>query len=131
MAVAMQVAEVNKTLGSAFRMNQCGNVIVLDGDNSYFVNKGTGRKTKIYQENGQFVFNIWTKAPGRDMESERGTYRRDSSGDRTQLRTGRDIDGDKGHLRTRQPVRTSNRFEVLGEGDDMDMDFMGQEKGRR
>ena len=54
----MQVAEVNKTLGSAFRMSQCGNVNVLDGGNAYFSNKATGKKTKIYQENGQFVFNV-------------------------------------------------------------------------
>ena len=35
--VAMQVADVNKTLGSAFRMNQCGIKIVLDGVKSYFL----------------------------------------------------------------------------------------------
>ena len=58
----MQVAEVNKTLGSAFRMNQCGNKIVLDGDNSYFVNKKTGKTTKVHQERGQYVFYIWVRA---------------------------------------------------------------------
>ena len=60
--IAMQVAEVNKTLGSAFRMNQCGNKIVLDGDNSYFVNKKTGKITKVHQEKGQYVFYIWVRA---------------------------------------------------------------------
>ena len=75
-AVAMQIAEVNKTLGSAFRMNQCGNVIVLDGHNSYFVNKNTGKRTKIMQENGQYVFNIWTKAPSREIDATKGNVRR-------------------------------------------------------
>ena len=105
-AVAMQIAEVNKTLGSAFRMNQCGNVIVLDGENSYFVNKATGKKTRMYQENGQFVFNIWTKAPGKDVDNERGVTRR-------------------------VPVKIKNRFEALGENDDVAMDFIGQDKGRK
>ena len=68
-AVAMQIAEVNKTLGSAFRMN-------------------------------------WTKVPGKDVENERGISRR-------------------------TPLKTKSRFEALGESDDMEMDFIGQDKGRK
>jgi hypothetical protein len=60
--VAMQVADVNKTLGSAFRMNQCGMVIVIDGDDSYFRDSRTGKITKVKMENGQYVFDIWVKA---------------------------------------------------------------------
>ena len=70
------------------------------------MNKATGKKTRIYQENGQFVFNIWTKAPGKDVDNERGVTRR-------------------------VPVKIKNRFEALGEDDDVAMDFIGQDKGRK
>ena len=47
-------------------MNQGGNVIVLDGDRSYMVNKKTHHKTRIKYEDGQYVLYIW--APGKSRE---------------------------------------------------------------
>ena len=70
MQVAMQVADVNKTLGSAFRMNQCGIKIVLDGVKSYFLDTKTGKVTKINVENGQYTFNIWVKADDKEKDME-------------------------------------------------------------
>ena len=34
---------------------------MLDGEESYIENKMTGKKTKIYLENGQYVFYMWVK----------------------------------------------------------------------
>ena len=47
-------------------MNQGGNVVVLDGNRSYMVNKKTRQKTRIKYEDGQYVFYIW--APGKKKE---------------------------------------------------------------
>jgi hypothetical protein len=44
-------------------MNQGGNMVVLDGKNSYMVNKRTGIKTPIREENGQFAMYIWVRDP--------------------------------------------------------------------
>ena len=49
----MQCADVKKTLGSAHRMNQNGNVAVLDGTSRFTVNKGTNKVTLIEYVNGQ------------------------------------------------------------------------------
>ena len=42
-SMAMQCADVTKTLGSVYRMNQGGNAIILDGSNSYMVQKKSGK----------------------------------------------------------------------------------------
>ena len=65
-SLRVQCADVKKTLGSVHRMNQGGNVVVLDGDRSYMVNKRTHQKTRIKCEDGQYVIYIW--APGRNKE---------------------------------------------------------------
>ena len=57
--MAMQATDVKRTLGSVYRMNQAGNMVVLDGNNSYMVHKQSGKRTKIAEENGQFVFYLW------------------------------------------------------------------------
>ena len=44
--MAMQVADVNKPLGSVYRMNQAGNKVVFDGEWSYVENKKSGRTKK-------------------------------------------------------------------------------------
>ena len=59
----MQVAEVKKVLGSAREMVEAGNRIVLDRDKSgrscsYLEHKATGKKTKIYERNGNFQFEL-------------------------------------------------------------------------
>jgi hypothetical protein len=67
----MQCADVKKTLGSVHRMNQGGNVVVLDGHNSYLMNKATGRKTRIGYEDGQYVMYLWVKSDGATKDDTR------------------------------------------------------------
>jgi hypothetical protein len=62
-SMSVQCAEVKRTLGSVYRMNQGGNMVILDGKNSYMVNKKTGARTPIREENGQFAMYIWVKDP--------------------------------------------------------------------
>ena len=41
----MQVADVKKVLMSTHKMNETGLKVILDGENSFFVEKGTGEST--------------------------------------------------------------------------------------
>ena len=59
----MNVADVKKTLASAFQIVAAGNKVVLDVDYSYIVDKQTGEKTTINIENGEFNFDLWVPAP--------------------------------------------------------------------
>ena len=43
-------------------MNRTGNKVVLDGQDSYLVNKKTGRRIQIHIEGNQYVFYLWVKA---------------------------------------------------------------------
>eukprot|EP00959_Pyramimonas_sp_CCMP1952_P041154 860794-Pyramimonas_sp.AAC.1 len=59
----IQVAEVNKVLGSVREMVNAGNRVVFDkdlngGSLSHIMNKATGKCTTIYEKNGTFQFNI-------------------------------------------------------------------------
>ena len=96
-SMCMQVADVKKTLGSAYRMNQGGNKIVLDGEDSYLVNKVTGKKTQVMLEDGQYVFYLWVKKEGKEVASVEP-----------------------------KPVVTRNRYSVLYE-DDQEQGFMRQD----
>jgi hypothetical protein len=60
-SMAVQCADVTKTLGSVYRMNQGGNAVVFDGNDGCVINKKTKRITPIKQENGQFVMYVWVK----------------------------------------------------------------------
>ena len=63
MNMIMNVADVKKTLASAYQMCQAGNKIILDSEHSYIVNKATGNKTTIQVNNGEFQFDLWVPAP--------------------------------------------------------------------
>ena len=63
MNLIMNVADVKKTLASAFQIVAAGNKVVLDIDHSYIVDKATGEKTIITVENGEFNFDLWVPAP--------------------------------------------------------------------
>ena len=63
MNLIMNVADVKKTLASAFQIVAAGNKVVLDIDYSYIVDKTTGQKTTINIENGEFNFDLWVPAP--------------------------------------------------------------------
>ena len=85
-AMAMQVTDVKRTLGSVYRMNQAGNRVVLDGDESYMVHKDSGIVTPITIDNGKFIFNIWVKSKDEskkeDEEGRSREERRKSSANR-------------------------------------------------
>ena len=59
--VAAQVADVRNNLGSAYRMCQAGNRVILDEDGSYIENKKTGKRIKVKMEKGAFEFDLWVK----------------------------------------------------------------------
>ena len=69
-SMKMQRAEVKKVLGSVHKMNQGGNVVVLDGERSYMQNKKTGQKTRIGYEEGQYVMYLWVPAAKGTVKSE-------------------------------------------------------------
>ena len=59
----IQIADVNKVLGSAREMVEAGNRVVLDRDSngrdcSYIEHKSTGRKTTVREVNGAFQFQV-------------------------------------------------------------------------
>ena len=63
MTMPIQVAEVNKVLGSVREMVEAGNRAVLDRDNegrpcSYVLHKASGHKTAIHERNGTFQFDL-------------------------------------------------------------------------
>ena len=64
--MTMQCADVKKTLASVHKMNQNGNVVILDGKSSVMIHKPAGKVTPIMYEHGQFYFNIWVKSDGQE-----------------------------------------------------------------
>ena len=97
-SLKMQCADVRKTLGSVHKMNQGGNVVVLDGNQSYMVNKKTMQKTRIQYEDGQYVFSIWVPSKRSEVPAAEKT------------------------------VLQGNRYSVLAmEEEESDMDFIGQD----
>ena len=58
----IQIADVKKVLMSTHRMNETGLKVVLDGENSFFVEKSSGKSTPIKYENGRYFFDIWVPA---------------------------------------------------------------------
>ena len=63
MNLVMNVADVQKTLASAFQIVNAGNKVILDSEYSYIVNKATGEKTDVTVENGEFIFDLWVPSP--------------------------------------------------------------------
>ena len=63
MNMIMNVADVKKTLASAYQIVDAGNTVVLDREYSYIVDKLTGEKTTVKVENGEFIFDLWVPAP--------------------------------------------------------------------
>ena len=105
--VAMQVTDVNKTLGSVYRMNQCGNAVMLDGNDSYVLDKKSGKKTQIILDNGQFVFYLWVR-----KQKDDGIH--DAKGEPS-----------------KNAWKKGNRFAGLSEddeNDDMELGFIRQER---
>ena len=74
-SMPIQVAEVNKVLGSVREMVNAGNRVVFDQDSngksiSHVEHKATGKRTAIYERNGTFQFTIVVpKGPGESSSS--------------------------------------------------------------
>eukprot|EP00973_Karenia_brevis_P096202 12431137-Karenia_brevis.AAC.1 len=60
-----QVCPVTKALGSVSKMVKNGHRVVFDdpdtGEGSYILDRRTGRRTYLRQENGVFVLDVWVK----------------------------------------------------------------------
>ena len=52
-----------KGLFSVEKMNECGHVVVFDGDDSYIVHKKTGEVNRLRREGGNFMMDIWVPPP--------------------------------------------------------------------
>ncbi len=65
-------ADVHKVLGSVHKMNKGGNIVVLDGQHRYMKNKHTGQKTKISDEDGQYIMYMWVPAGPKEAEKDTG-----------------------------------------------------------
>ena len=97
MKVPMTCADVNKFLMSVHKMNQAGLKVVLDGDESCYQDKATGRKGKIKYHKGKYTFEIW---------AEKG----DKNGDDVE------VDAIKGNKW--QKVLRGNKYQALVEEDE-------------
>ena len=65
-----QRTDVKKALCSVHKMNLGGNVVVLDGGRSYMQNKGSGQKTMIHYEDGQYVMYLWLPPKREEAQKE-------------------------------------------------------------
>ena len=69
----IQIADVNKVLGSVREMVESGNRVTFDRDAdgkpcSHVLHKATGKKTSIHERNGAFQFDVWVpKGDGVDV----------------------------------------------------------------
>jgi hypothetical protein len=70
----VQCADVKKALCSVHRTNLAGNVVVLDGRRSHMQNRGSGQRTKIHYEDGQYAMYLWlpSKSEEAQKETEKG-----------------------------------------------------------
>ena len=57
-SMTFQATDVRKPLASVCRIVRKGNRVVFDENESYILNKKTGEKTQIDQENGTYVINV-------------------------------------------------------------------------
>jgi hypothetical protein len=67
-SMRMTCADVHKVLGSVHKMNQGGNLVVLDGKYSYMKNKASGQRTKIHYEDGQYIMYMWVPCGPNEVE---------------------------------------------------------------
>ena len=61
--VVFQAAGVAKGLFSVEKMNECGHVVVFDGDDSFIVHKVTGEINRLRREGGSFMMDLWVPPP--------------------------------------------------------------------
>ncbi len=73
-----QRADVKKVLCSVRKMNLVGNVVVLDGGESYVQNKEKGQKVRMNYEDGQRIVYLWLPAKEGEAQEETGKLLKDN-----------------------------------------------------
>ena len=61
--ITFQAAGVSKGLLSVDKMNECGHVVVFDGDSSFIANKKTGEVNQLRRQDGNFMLDLWIPPP--------------------------------------------------------------------
>jgi hypothetical protein len=61
--VLAQVADVSGALTSARAMNESGHVVVIDGEDSFVLNKMTGEVNAIEDDGTSYNFDMWICPP--------------------------------------------------------------------
>ena len=61
--ITFQAAGVSKGLLSVEKMNECGHVVIFDGDASFIVNKKTGEVNQLRRQDGNFMLDLWIPPP--------------------------------------------------------------------
>jgi hypothetical protein len=68
-----QVAGVTKALGSVKKICEAGNRVVFEDGNSYIEDKKSGTRTKIKEENGRYVMELFIGNRGRQIGGQNFT----------------------------------------------------------
>ena len=61
--ITFQAAGVSKGLLSVEKMNECGHVVIFDGDESIIINKKTGEINQLRRQDGNFMLDLWIPPP--------------------------------------------------------------------
>ena len=61
--ITFQAAGVSKGLLSVEKMNECGHVVIFDGDASFIVSKRTGEVNQLRRQDGNFMLDLWIPPP--------------------------------------------------------------------
>ena len=59
--IVCQVCNVNKCLLSVARLNEAGQTVILDGNNSYIQDKATGERVKVDYKNKTYTIRAWVR----------------------------------------------------------------------
>lgn len=71
-SITFQAAGVAKPLLSAEKLNEAGQVVIFDGDNSCIVNRYTGEVMALRREEGNFMLDVWI--PPASLSEELGFH---------------------------------------------------------
>ena len=61
--MTFQVAKTHKALGSVSKICANGNTVIFDDEGSYILNKATGERTMLRQENGVYLLDVRIAPP--------------------------------------------------------------------
>ena len=71
-SITFQAAGVAKPLLSAEKLNEAGQVVIFDGDNSCIANRYTGEVMALRREEGNFMLDVWI--PPASLSEELGFH---------------------------------------------------------